>query len=430
MRSNLKISIWLLLIPVVAFFYIGLFLTIKIWYPIGLSYEVFMQHLINFSIIYVLWVGVFFIYQLLDLEILRSLPRILFRIGFVSVILLLTAVVYFYFQPELMITPRRFLLVHILLSGVGITLWYAVMHLVLPKTWIRQIYTHPNFEEIESLLELIKRYEYLGLRYSGTASSEQNIPAGALMVFPSRTNINSIDVQSLYALRRQGLRFVEFYEFYESISRKVHLETLNEMWFIHSVDYGAHKLFDLAKRMIDIILGLFGVVMLLATFPVIALVIKLTSPGSVFFAQPRIGQQGTTFTLYKYRTMTTDSPSNTWAQSDQKITLIGKFLRATRLDELPQSLNILKGDMSIVGPRPEQVNIVEQLRQQIPYYDERHIVKPGLTGWAQLHVYASTLEETKRKLQYDLYYIKHRSLLFDAEIILKTIYNIISFSGR
>ena len=115
---------------------------------------------------------------------------------------------------------------------------------------------------------------------------------------------------------------------------------------------------------------------------------------------------------------------------DARITFVGNILRRLRVDELPQAWNLLVGEMSIVGPRPEQVHIVEELKKQIPFYSERHVVKPGLTGWAQLHVYASTVEETKRKLEYDLYYIKHRSLLFDVEIILKTIYHVLVGSGR
>jgi lipopolysaccharide/colanic/teichoic acid biosynthesis glycosyltransferase len=129
--------------------------------------------------------------------------------------------------------------------------------------------------------------------------------------------------------------------------------------------------------------------------------------------------------------MTTGGAKDIWtATDDKRITRMGKWLRKLRLDELPQFWNILIGNMSLVGPRPEQVGIVQELKTQIPYYDERHIVKPGLTGWGQLHVYANSLEGTKLKLQYDFYYIKHRSLWFDLEIILRTIFHIISLQGQ
>lgn len=424
---------WLLVIPTIAWFYIGLFLTMLLWYPAGVSTEQWQSHLLHFSIVYVLWLLTFFSYRLFDMETLRATQSYLARLFAVIAICLVIAVLYFYFQPALLITPRRFLLVHLLISTTGIVIWYALIRRAVAKGTQRDVYIHATLSSVEEAQLLITHNEYLGLKFAGIIQSDQfsDFSEGAIIVLPERSKIDSAETRNLFSLRNKGVKFVEYHTFHENLTRTVHLSVLSDLWFIDSFDYGTHKLFDLIKRIIDVSLGLVGIVAWIVTFPVIALLIKLTSSGPVLFAQQRIGQRGKTFTLYKYRTMTTGSASNTWtAPTDNRITALGKFLRATRLDELPQSLNVLKGDMSIVGPRPEQVNIVEQLRQQIPYYDERHIVKPGLTGWAQLHVYASTLEETKRKLQYDLYYIKHRSLLFDAEIILKTIYNIISFSGR
>jgi lipopolysaccharide/colanic/teichoic acid biosynthesis glycosyltransferase len=154
---------------------------------------------------------------------------------------------------------------------------------------------------------------------------------------------------------------------------------------------------------------------------------KLSSPGPVLFSQPRVGKYGTIFTVYKYRTMKIDGAHDTWTGTDDpRITRVGKILRRLRLDELPQSINLLQGNMSLVGPRPEQPHIVEAMRQEIPFYDERHLVKPGLTGWGQLNVYARTVEETRTKLQHDLYYIKHRSFGFDLEIIAKTVYHVVT----
>jgi lipopolysaccharide/colanic/teichoic acid biosynthesis glycosyltransferase len=172
-------------------------------------------------------------------------------------------------------------------------------------------------------------------------------------------------------------------------------------------------------------------VLFLVTFPLCALAVKLSSPGPILFVQQRVGQHGRVFWVYKYRTMS-GSVSNTWtAIGDPRITPIGRFLRKSRLDELPQCINLIVGNMSLVGPRPEQVHLVEELRAAVPFYDERHLVKPGITGWAQINnVYAANVEETVHKLQYDLYYIKHRSFLFDLEIILKTIYYVFSLRGR
>ncbi len=431
-RSS-TLATWLLIIPTIAWFYIGLFLTMFIWYPVGLSYTEWQAHIYHFSIIYLLWIAVFFSYRLFDWDTLRIPRSFITRLLWAMSICLVLAALYFYIQPALLITPRRFLLVHIFISGIGLIIWFALMRRASLKGSRRNVYSHQLVDFSTEIEELIKNYQLLGLEYAGKLLDESIIgkTERAIVVMPARSNLNPEDTKILFSLRNKGVRFVEFHELYESLTRTIHLSVLSELWFVESIDYSSHRIFDLTKRIIDIFFSLLGTIVFLATYIPIALLIKLTSAGPVLFSQERVGQFGKPFVLYKYRTMTTSGASNTWtAPKDTRITLIGKFLRATRIDELPQCLNILKGEMSIVGPRPEQVNIAKELNEQIPYYDERHIVKPGLTGWAQLHVYAGTLEETKRKLQYDLYYIKHRSLLFDAEIILKTIYNIISFAGR
>lgn len=428
---------WLLVIPTLAWCYIGLFLTMGLWYPTGLTIDEWQQHLLHFSIVYALWLVVFFSYRLFDWEALRTSQAFLGRLLAALVACLVIAVLYFYFQPALLITPRRFLLAHLFISGAGIMLWYVMMRRAASRTRRRNVYVHSSLTEPQEVQALIENHQLLGLKFAGILPAgplidlAENFSAGSIVVVPARAELDSENSKALFALRNQGVRFVEYHELHEGLTRTVHLSALSDLWFIHSINYGTHQLFDLFKRLIDIVFGLAGTILFLISFPIIGLLIKLSSSGKVIFSQSRIGQNGKTFTLYKYRTMAASSANNTWtAPGDSRITSLGKILRSLRLDELPQSINILKGDMSIVGPRPEQVNIVEQLEAQIPYYGERHIVKPGLTGWAQLHVYAGSLEETKQKLQYDLYYIKHRSFLFDLEIIVKTFYNVITFSGR
>ncbi len=427
------LKIWLLVLPVLALFYIGLFITMWWWYPAGLSVTEWQAHLLHFSIVYVLWLATFFTYRLFDLDTLRAIPVVLGRLAGALVVCVIIAAVYFYFQPQLLLTPRRFLLVHMILTGCGITFWYAFMFTVLPRSWKRVIFAHAALEEKDDLVALVSEFAFTGIQYGGVIA-HTDWPQGlrdAVVVFPARTTITADTARTIFELRSQQVRFVEFHELYERLTRTVHLQMLDEIWFLQSVDYGSHRVYDTLKRLIDIIAALVGFVVWVILFPFIFVAIKLDSRGPVFFVQERVGLHGKSFRLYKYRTMAHASPNNIWTtEGDARITSVGRVLRKLRLDELPQLLNIIRGEMSVVGPRPEQVHFVEQLRAQIPYYDERHIVKPGLTGWAQLHVYAGTLAETKRKLQYDLYYIKHRSILFDMEIVLKTIYNILAFGGR
>jgi lipopolysaccharide/colanic/teichoic acid biosynthesis glycosyltransferase len=174
---------------------------------------------------------------------------------------------------------------------------------------------------------------------------------------------------------------------------------------------------------------------LVILFPFVALAIYLNDPGPIFYRQERTGRRGQSFYLLKFRSMITDAEKYgkaVWAtQDDPRITRVGKFLRLTRIDELPQIWNVLKGDMSIVGPRPERPVFIAQLQEEIPFYRMRLSVKPGLTGWAQINYrYGSTVEDAIKKLEYDLYYIKHQSLLLDVLIILRTIKVVLLFRGQ
>ncbi|MBZ9569449.1 sugar transferase, partial [Patescibacteria group bacterium] len=179
------------------------------------------------------------------------------------------------------------------------------------------------------------------------------------------------------------------------------------------------------KRGFDILFSLFGLLITAILFPFIALAIKIDSPSPMFYSQKRVGKDGKIFTIYKFRTMKAGAEKEgpRWASSDDpRITRVGKVLRAIYIDEFPQFYNILKGDISFVGPRPERPEFVKQLKKKIPYYGVRHLVKPGFTGWAQINYhYGASVEEAREKLQYDLYYIKNRSFFLDLGIILKTI---------
>jgi lipopolysaccharide/colanic/teichoic acid biosynthesis glycosyltransferase len=210
------------------------------------------------------------------------------------------------------------------------------------------------------------------------------------------------------------------------------LSQINELWFLENINYKEKRFHNFVKRILDLVLAAAGFLFFIVSFPFCALLVKLSSKGLIFFVQERVGKNGKLFKVYKYRTMKGGTPTNTWTSvSDPRITKIGRFLRMSRLDELPQFINLLKGNISLVGPRPEQPHLVQNLKGQIPFYDERHLVKPGITGWAQINnIYAGNTEETKLKLQYDLYYIKNRGFLFDLEIILKTIYYIFTWQGR
>jgi exopolysaccharide biosynthesis polyprenyl glycosylphosphotransferase len=203
---------------------------------------------------------------------------------------------------------------------------------------------------------------------------------------------------------------------------------------IFSEGFRKSRLQNLLKRTLDVCLAVIGLVLTLPVMGLVAIAVRLSSPGPALYHQERVGQDGRVFVIHKFRSMQADAEKESgavWAQSaDRRVTAVGRFLRRTRLDELPQLWNVLCGHMSVVGPRPERPEFVAGLKEQIPYYGQRHVVRPGLTGWAQVrYTYGASVEDALMKLQYDLYYIKNRSLAFDLFIIAKTVKTVLMRKG-
>jgi sugar transferase (PEP-CTERM system associated) len=236
----------------------------------------------------------------------------------------------------------------------------------------------------------------------------------------------ALPTSDLLECRLRGIRVEDWPTFYEKQTRKVLVTDLRPSWLIFSNGFARTQLMQNLKRPLDVLLALAGLLLALPVIAVVAVAIKLDSRGPVLFRQRRVGQNGRIFTLNKFRSMREDAERASgavWAtEDDPRITRLGRFLRQTRLDELPQLVNVLVGDMSFVGPRPERPEFVHMLQRQIPFYTGRLAVKPGITGWAQVrHQYAASVEDTLEKLQYDLYYIKNLSPLLDMLILLRTI---------
>ena len=233
-------------------------------------------------------------------------------------------------------------------------------------------------------------------------------------------------VKDVLNCKFNGVDVVDAPSFYEEMTGKLLIEEITPSWFIFSDGFRITPLKRNIKRVSDIFFSSIGLVFSLPLLPFIALAIKINSPGPIFFKQLRVGEREKPFTLYKFRTMHPDAEKVSgavWAKKeDPRITSVGKFLRKIRLDEFPQFYNVLKGDMSIVGPRPERPEFVEQLKKVIPYYSQRHFVRPGISGWAQIrYPYGSSVSDALEKLRYDLFYVKHMSLFLDVMVIMETI---------
>ena len=243
-----------------------------------------------------------------------------------------------------------------------------------------------------------------------------------------------LPIKALLQCRMAGIVVHEAETFFEHLSGKIPAEAMRPSYLIFNQGFVQHALPTFAKRVFDI---LFAIVVFLLALPVMlvaAIAVRLDSPGPVLFRQVRTGADGKPFTLCKFRSMRADAEKHSgpvWAQkNDPRITKVGNFLRKTRIDELPQLFNVLAGSMSFVGPRPERPSFVEELSEKIPYYQQRHIVKPGLTGWAQINYpYGNTMEDALQKLQYDLFYIKYQSFLFDLSIVANTVKTVVLRKG-
>jgi sugar transferase (PEP-CTERM system associated) len=240
-------------------------------------------------------------------------------------------------------------------------------------------------------------------------------------------------IRELLQAKLSGVRVEDAATTYERLTGKILLDDLKPSWFIFSDGFRAARGTRLVKRAVDVILASVGLVCTAPLMLLTALAVRLDTPGPIFYCQVRVGENGRRFTLCKFRSMRADAEQGTpsWAKDkDDRVTRVGRFIRLTRLDELPQLWNVLRGDMRFVGPRPERPYFVEQLAAAIPFYTERHVVKPGITGWAQVRYrYGSSVEDAREKLQYDLYYIKHLSIVFDLTIVADTVKVILSGKG-
>ncbi len=243
----------------------------------------------------------------------------------------------------------------------------------------------------------------------------------------------ALPIRDLVRLRVEGIRVEDAHSTVSALSGRIWLDLVRPSWFVFSDGFSRSRATLIVKRIIDLVFGLLGLVISAPIMLLVAIAIRLDSRGPIIFSQTRVGWKGECFDVLKFRSMRVDAEAAgaQWAQKDDsRVTRLGRHLRKYRLDELPQFINVIRGDMSFVGPRPERPVFVEQLREIISYYDERHSVRPGITGWAQVqYPYGASVEDACRKLEFDLFYLKNMSVVFDIAIILKTIRIVLGGKG-
>jgi len=404
------------------FLILSLWLTLWLRYLTMPSWELLFKHLVPFSLVFIVWLAIFFIFDLYRKPTTlfrRELPALILKIQAVNMVI---AVLFFYYVPIFGITPRTNLFIYLGLSFVLIVSWRLWARAYLGKGPRLNVIFACAGPEVEELKEELKHNP----RYNLVLRDPEELPQlpqdrTLLIIFNPYSPKAPADRSFLYRLFVAGVTFVNVHDLYEEIFDRIPVAIIDEQWFLENISSRSTFIYDLFKRWLDLVVSLPASLISLLIYPVVALAIKLEDSGPIFYLDRRVGRGGKEFSIYKFRSMSNDGDL-----SCRRVTKVGRWLRKTRLDELPQLWNVLKGELSLIGPRPERPEYVELYRQEVPYYDTRHLITPGLSGWAQIYHdnhphFSPATQATSEKLSYDLFYLKHRGPILDVIIGLKTI---------
>jgi len=410
----------------IIFLYLSLFLTLFIRYFPNFRIQTFFDHFLPFTILYFFWLTILYALGFYDFEFLKT--SLFYKTLSALVFVFLFGVLIFYFIPYFKITPKTILILNTFFFGFFLFFSRRTFLSFFSKHLFAKIVIFGG-KETESLKKEIEERPYLGYKIVDLETtknlSEQIKKEGVgTIVFTEEIEKDPKFQNLFFELLFLGVNFLDFPSFYERVSEKIPITSVSRIWFFENLREGEKRIYDKFKRIYDVVLALIILLLTLSLWLLIALAIKIEDQGPVFYIQERVGKNKKIFKLIKFRSMVKEAEKGKpkWAEiEDQRVTKVGKFLRRFHLDEIPQMINVIRGDISLVGPRPERPEFVEKLEKEIPYYNLRHIIKPGFTGWAQIKFrYARSVMDSLEKFQYDLYYIKNRSLFLDLKILLKT----------
>lgn len=419
----------------------SLYLAISLRYQNALTFPEFLAFIPPFLVIIAVSVSIFYGYGLYDkptLRLIRELNKVIFTS---QILVIVCATILFYSLPILGIAPKTILLEYVIFSSIFMSLWrrYAfslVLHYKKQKSIIIG-----SGETFHNLVDELSRNPHIGITLLSAIDVDiYNMRKLEGVLQSTKPNSVIIDMRderikpyfdAVYTELFNGAAVLDIVDVYEDVFAMVPLELINQDWIFRSINVS--KRYDGLKRFTDIVIASPAALLAgLFIFPFVYLAIKIEDNGPVLYSQLRIGKHGKPFKVYKFRSME-NLPTNE-VKETKRVTHIGAFLRKTRIDELPQLWNVMRGDVSLVGPRPETPALVQEYSQNVPFYNVRHIVRPGLSGWAQVQQHEAPkfgidIKQTKTKLAYDMYYLEHSSLLTDISVILRTIKVLMSKSG-
>lgn len=401
-----------------------------------------LENIPYFRPLFLLWLAILYISGAYKLNLVYNFRRFLQNAVSATLVAGLISIIYFYLIQS-PVSPKTILVIFLGVFLLFFFLWRSLANLIIRSFLpVNNLAIIGNSSISDDLLTNLAKQPHQGFN---TALVFKNLEdTKSLPALIKERNINTVIVapefadnpdlvEILFHCLSLNINIYNLSDFYELVYGRVPLSSINQSWFIDNVNQGNRRYFDLAKRIADLIGAGLLLLITLPFYPFIALAIKIDSRGPVLFRQQRVGKNEQIFTMLKFRTMKTEGNDGTMTDlKDKRITRTGNFLRRSRLDEVPQIINIFRGEMSFIGPRPERPEYVSELAQKIPFYKTRLLIKPGISGWDQVSgVYHSpSLEDSQAKLEYDLFYLKHRSIYLDLSIVLKTIATMLSRAGR
>lgn len=380
------------------------------------------EHVFPFILVYAVWFVVLYLFNFYDHISMRPTLSRLRSVGIVVLLWLVLGAFIFYALPWFRVTPKTNLILAVLLFVSLLVLWRRLYFAYFSTKLYEQVAIVGSREGLSDLVDLLMSDSYLGYRYRGTYESIQEIPKGINTIVWNKERFNEGDIHFLHT---RSIRFMQVSDMYEEAFQRIPVHLINEGWFVERVRTVRQRAYEFVARVVDVVLAAFVLIITAPLWVIIGCAIYFEDRGPILFYHKRVGENKKTFLLRKFRSMHVNAEKQKalWAEkNDPRVTRVGKWLRKLHIDELPQMINVLIGDMTLVGPRPEHPDFVDKLEQAVPHYSLRHIIKPGFTGWAQIkYRYARSVEESQTKFEYDLYYIKNRNIFLDCGIILKTI---------
>jgi len=380
---------------------------------------------------YFFWLIIFYIFGLYDLKIIKAGPFFYTKILGAILTCLGLGMIFFYLTPFFGIAPKTNLVLNILVFSLLFFIWRKLFYALFSARFLNRTAIIGDAPQTKELTKEIISRPYLGYKLI-TLNENQDLLSQIqenkidTLIIPNTLETNSGLTKKLYQCLPARINFMDWAQAYEIICNKIPVAFITHSWFLENLKEGKRNIYDKTKSATDVISAIIILTLTIPLWFLIALLIKIEDGDSIIYRQERIGKDRKLFFLLKFRSMNPKAEDKTgpvWAKKeDPRVTKIGKFLRMTHLDELPQMINVLRGEISLTGPRPERPEFVRKLEEEIPHYHLRHLIKPGFTGWAQIKFrYGRTIMDSQEKFQYDLYYLKNRNPFLDMGILLKTL---------